>query len=530
MGDWNDVEAASTADSGADAPLRRVLGPVDATCVVVGAIIGVGIFFTPASVARAAGSADLALLAWAVCGVISLAGALTFAELGGMYTHSGGQYEIIRDAYGPLPAFCYVFCNATAVQAGAIAIIATICTQNLWIAVRGGPPSDAVLPAASTGIIVLLTGANIAGVRLGSRIQNATVFAKVATLLAVTAAALLLGAPRSPVAAASRPRPAAGEVQTLAADASQNDIESADDTATAPAAAPAASSDTAVHAAAPDGATDIGAFPVPPAESTTGMGAVAALFAAMVAAFFSYGGWQHALWIAGEVRRPQRNVPIGIVGGVAVVVAVYLAVNWAYLRLLGHAGVAAGTSPAADAVAAVWSGGGQRAVAAAVGVSAFGVLNAQLLSGPRLVYGMAMDGRFFRIFRYVSPRFQTPAAAILLLSGAALAPLWTVSQDQVDRLLTGVVMVDGVFFVLTGAALFVFRRRLPDRPRPVRAWGYPVVPLLFVLGEIAIVSGAYLNPQTQQAAWIGAAWIVASVVGYLAFFRGDGRADGPPPH
>ncbi len=439
----------------------RVLGGVDAFSVVVGAIVGVGIFFTPSRVAQIVGSGELALLAWALAGAIVLCGALTCAELGGLYHGSGAHYTILRDAYGPLPAFLYVFCNATAIQAGAVAIIAIVCAVNLGIAAGDGPPQGAWLFVIAGTIIAGLTAANVAGVRVGSGIQNVTMLAKVLTLLAVTALAAL-SAPRAEVAVA-----------------------------------------------------------VP-----AGSGVVASVLSALVPAFFTFGGWQQALWIAGEVREPRRTVPRALVSGVLVVIVVYLLANWAYLRLLGAHGVAGSQALAADAVAVVWPSVGRRAVAAAVAVSAFGVLNAQLLTGPRLVHGMARDGRFFPVFGVLG-RTGTPVAAIVLIGGMSLVVLLGAGpQGEIGRLLNGVVFIDGVFFVLTGAALFVLRRKRPDADRPVRVPGYPLVPLVFVIGEVGVVAGSYLDAEVRGAMLIGLAWIAAGAVLYAVRFReGSGRAN-----
>ena len=448
--------------------LARVLGPLDATCVVVGAIVGVGIFFTPSRVAEIAGSERLALLAWAVGGLIALLGALTFAQLGAMYSGVGGQYTILRDAYGPAPAFLFVFCNATAIQGGAIAIIAIVCAKHLGIAASGLPPAAAWLPLVSLALILCLVAANILGVRWGAGIQNATVFGKVAALLLVTALAAF------------------------------------------------AAPDTVKGAAAPS--VETLTQPAPPAAASGGVGQlVATLFAAIVPAFFSYGGWQHALWMAGEVRRPTRNVPLAILVGVSVVVTVYLLVNWAYLRLLGVEGVAGSAALASDAVATVWPAVGSRLTAGAVALSAFGVLNAQLLSGPRLIYRMAQDGRFFALFARVSPRFGSPAPAILLLGAVALLLLLSAGEKGVDRLLTGVVFVDGVFFALTGAALLVLRRRAASAPR--WSFAYPIAPLLFVLGEVGLLCGAYWSPDARAATHIGMLWIAGAALVYLVFLR-----------
>ncbi len=460
--DSQDAGPGVKVHGGHGAPeLKRVLGPVDATCIVVGAIIGVGIFFTPSRVASLAGSGELAMAAWAAGGVIALLGALTFAELGGLYPRSGGQYEILRDAYGTLPAFLFVFCNATAIQAGATAIIAIVCAQNLGIAVGGEPQGFALVLLAAL-LIVGLVAANAAGVRWGAGIQNLTVFAKIATLLAVTAIAVAFGG------------------------------------------------------------AGLGGEPAADAGRLVRLGVFGAIFAALVPTLFSFGGWQHALWIAGEVQRPHRNVPLSIVAGVAIVVTVYMLVNWAYFGLLGFGGVASSQAIAADAVSAVWPGTGARLVAAAVAVSAFGVLNAQLLSGPRLLYGMARDGRFFRVFAETHARFRTPVPAIALIGGLALVLLVVAGQSAIDRLLTGVVFIDGVFFALTGTALLVLRRKRPEARRHVRVPLYPVVPLLFVIGEVAVVTGAVVVSDVRWAPIIGVAWIVAATVCYFVFFR-DGR-------
>ena len=452
----NETAARNDSETG----LRRVMGPFGATCVVIGAIIGVGIFFTPSEVARLAGSSGLAMLAWAVAGAIALTGALTFAELGGLYPHTGGQYELLRDSYGPLPAFVYVFCNATAIQAGAIAIIAIICVRNLWEAVGTGTPGALQVSAASAMLIVGLASANGMGVKWGSSVQNLTVCAKVGTLLVITGIA----------ATVDSVKPTVGAVTALQ-------------------------------------------------ESTAGIGIVGLVSAAMVPAMFSFGGWQTALWIGGEIRRPKRNVPFAIIAGVVTVVVVYLLANWAYFRLLGYGGVAGSETLAAEAVARVWPAYGRRGVAAGVALSACGVLNAQLLAGPRLVYGMALDGRFFRPFARVSARRATPIPAIMLIGGMALALLLLAGEEGLGQLITGVVFIDGVFFVLTGCALLVLRRKRPQADRPFRVPGYPVVPLLFVVGEIGIVVGAFRNPEVRSAAFIGVGWIVAAAICYFLFFR-----------
>ncbi len=436
----------------------RVLGRIDATCIVIGAIVGVGIFFTPSLVAERAGSVPIAMLVWAIAGLIALLGALTFAELGAMYPRNGGQYEILRDAFGPMIGFVFVFCNATAIQTGAIAIIALICANHIGIAVADIEPEGFALLAIATAVIVSLIVANIVGVRWGSRIQNLTVYTKLLALVAVVGVAVYFTG-QAPAVAASDP------------------------------------------------------------VTASRFGVAGAIGAGLVAAFFAFGGWQHALWIAGEVRNPARNLPLAIVGGVLIVIAIYLLANWAFFDLLGHAGVAKTKVLASDAVSVAFPGLGKRLVAGAVAVSAFGVLNAQLLSGPRLVYGMARDGRFFYVFSKLHRVFHTPYAAISLLGGLALILLIAGGEERIGLLLTGVIFIDAVFFVFTGVALIRLRRTRPDADRPVRVPVYPLVPVLFILGELAIAVGAYLDPETRKAAFIGAAWIAAAAVLYAVRFR-----------
>jgi APA family basic amino acid/polyamine antiporter len=336
-------------DSDEPEGLRRVLGPFDATAVVIGAIVGVGIFFTPGRVAALAG--DLALWTWALGGFIALLGALTFAEIGGMYPRTGAQYAALRDAYGPAVGFLYVVCNATAIQAGAIAIIAIIAVQNAATALTGGELSPFAAPFAAIGLTVLIAGANIRDVRAGAHIQNITTAAKLLALIAV----VLVGVSFTGEPAPSRP----------------------------------------VVTASPFVALATGLVPV----------------------LFAFGGWQQALWIGGEVRDPTRNVPRAIIGGVGVVVLIYLGTNWAYLHLLG------------------------------------------------------------------------------------------------------VVLVDGIFFTLTAAASIVLLRRHPRATRPIRTPGFPVVPILFVLAEIGVIIGSWLQPNVRSAAIVGLVWIAAAYVLYRLRFR-----------
>jgi len=445
----------------------RTLGLFDAICVVIGAIIGVGIFFSPGKVAAIAQTPGLALAGWALAGAIAMCGALAFAELGRRRNGPGAQYEVLRDAYGragPFAGFIFVFCNATFVQVGAIAVISVICARNLAIAVNRPDLSDGLLTIMGATLIALITAINIIGVRFGTLVQNATVIGKIFALLAVVALAIF-ASPLPPIAAATTP-PTTGQ-----------------------------------------------------------LGIATTLMACLVPAFFAYGGWQQALWIAGEVKDPRRKLPIAILVGTAIVVAVYLLANWAYLSLLGIEKVSVSKSIAADAVATVFPAWGGRAIAAAVTVSAFGVLNAQLLTGPRLIQALAADGRFWRTFATVNPSTRTPVAAIALLGGLAAAILLAAGQDRVDQISAGVVVVDGISFILTAAAVFALRTN--EKPLP----GAYLAAALFILGEIGLVIGAHADAASRQAAWIGFGWMAAAAVLYLTVFRRaqNDRTPAPTP-
>ncbi len=421
---------------------------------MVGAIIGVGIFFTPKDVAQVTGSPGGALTAWILGGVIALLGAFTFAELGRLRPVAGGQYHVLRDAYGKPAAFLFVFCNLTAVQAGAVAIIAILCAQNLGVALHGADPSGRWVTLVAAVLTWALVGVNVLGVRAGARLQDSTVILKLVTLgaLVVLAAVVDPGTPR--------PSPATAGVAPLG---------------------------------------------------------FSALFAGVTLTLFAYGGWQQVLWVAGEVVDARQAVPRSIVLGVGIVVVAYLAANWAYLDLLGFLGVRESNALTADAFS-VWNPGiGRRLAAAGVALSAFGVLNAQFLTGPRLTWAMAREGQFFAPFARLSPRFSTPVAAILLLGLLATALMLGLGLNRTDLLTTGVVVVDAVFFALTGLALPVLRRRTAaDR---LGAGWVSWAAIGFAALELMAIAGSLLQRDVRWVALSGLAWIAVAALVWFFWFR-----------
>jgi len=414
--------------------LRRALGLWSATLLVVGGIIGSGIFFTPAEVARPLPSAGWALAVWALGGIVALAGALTYAELGAMMPDAGGAYVYIREAFGPLPAFLYGWMTLASIATGALAAVAMGFAHSLGrlvpLAPLGGPL------AVAAAVIVLLTATNYLGIRPGAAVTNVLTTAKVAVLALLIVAGLVLWARLGPAGpAASAPAPRASLFAGLAA-----------------------------------------AFPP---------------------VLFTIGGWQQMNMVAGEIRDPGRTIPRALVLGIAVVIACYLGANAVYLRALGRDGVAASAAVAADAASRLVGPAGARMVAAGVMLSILGFVNVTILANSRIVFAMARDGAFLPSAARVHPRYGSPHVAIVVMCVVALA-LLAVTRGDLGQLLGAVVFADWIFFGLGAATVFAFRRTRPDAERPYRALGYPVVPGFFVLAAAAgVVSAVVASPRTS---------------------------------
>ncbi len=451
--------------------LRRVLGPVESTAVVVGAIIGVGIFFTPARVAALTGTWELALTAWLIgCGV-ALVGALVFAELGAMLPRTGGQYVLLREAYGDGVGFVYVACTSTGIVAGAIAIIAWVCARNLLVIVSaafGGEDAfgDSLVVAIACGLIALIAAINALGVKWGANLSTLTSASKLLTLAAIAG-----------IAAGAYGLDALPDLQTSGVAASLAD----------------------------GGAKELTSAP------STELPVAARLAAALVPILFSFGGWQQVLWLGGEVKEPKRTLPIAIIAGVSLVIFAYLAANVAYFVLLGTAGVASSEALAADAVGAIFGSRGRSVVALAVAVSALGILNAQLLAGPRLLFALSRDGLLHPRLGVADERTGAPVNAVLVLASLALLLLLLAGMRGVDTLLSGVVLLDAIFLALTALSSWVLEPRYPARERPLRMPGARVLCLAFALAEFAVVIGAWLDPNVRVGAMVACLWALAAV-------------------
>jgi APA family basic amino acid/polyamine antiporter len=419
---------------GDGAELRRTLGLPSAALLVVGGIIGSGIFFTPTEVARPLPTAGWALFVWAAGGIVALAGALTYAELGAMMPAAGGPYVYIREAFGPLPAFLYGWMVLASIATGALAAVTMGFANSLGRLVPLTPVGGPLPVAAAT--IVLLTGTNYLGIKPGAVVTNVLTVAKVAVLALLVLGGLAMWA-------------------------------------------------------------RLGAPPAVPNAPPPRPPLALALAAAFPPVLFTIGGWQQMNMVAGEIRDPGRTIPRALFVGIAIVIACYLGANAVYLHALGRDGVAASTAVASDTAVRLFGMAGARAVAVGVMLSILGFANVAILSNSRIVFAMARHGLFLASAAKVHPRFGSPHVAIVVMGLIALA-LLALTRGDLGQLLSAVVFADWVFFGLGAASVFALRRKWPDAPRPYRALGYPAVPAFFVLAAVAgIVSSFVAAPWTS---------------------------------
>ena len=436
--------------------LRRTLSFRDLMFIVVGTVIGSGIFLTPGGVVRAAGSGGMALLAWTIGGILSLLGALTFAELGASRPQSGGMYVYLRDAFGRLPAFLFGWTMFLVIGSGSLATLGAAFPRYLSVFV---PLSPAAAKIVSLLVIVAVSALNIRGTRQSADVQG------VAT--AIKAGVLVL---------------LAGMLIAL--------------------------SDGGAAAAAASGA-DPGAMARRWWPETVSFATLTGMVTGMIGVLWAYEGWQYVTFSAGETVDPQRTFGRGIVIGTMILIAVYVFANVGYFAALGIDGVAASDRVASDAATAVFGPWAGRGLAAVILVSIFSAANGLTLTLPRLFFAMAQDGLFFARLAHVHPRFGTPAAAII---GTALWSGVLVLSGTFEQLLTYVVFMSWLWFALAALAIFAYRRREPDAPRPFRTPGYPLTPVLFVLAALGIVVNTVFAQPVQSL--VGLAITVSGVAAY----------------
>lgn len=427
--------------------LVRGLGAWAAMAMVVGHIIGTGVFLVPSAMARATGSVGMVFLVWIAGGVLSLFGALTIAELGAAMPHAGGPYVYLKRGFGPVWGFLFGWMNNLVGKPASISTIAAgflifvsffvpavrtpIFTLHLREPLTGRGWEFAFTwaqPLAATSI-ALMSFINYLGVRLAGRLQVVLTCLKIGAILAVVSLGLLFGGKHAP-------------------------------------------------------------GPQPFLPASLNLGLLGGFLTAMVGALWAYDGWIDLTFAGSEIVEPQKNIPRAVVGGTAAVGVIYLLANIVYFRVLPFAAVAAAPNVASETVrvfagarAAVW-------ITAAMVVSALTTLNSSILTGARVPFAMARDGLFFRAAEGIHPRFYTPAGAIAFQAVLSCAMVLT---GQFEDLFSLFIFAQWIFYALAVAAIYGSRRKEPDLPRPYRCWGYPWVPGIFIAGAFALTFNIWLK-------------------------------------
>jgi APA family basic amino acid/polyamine antiporter len=430
--------------------LKRELGPWAAASIVVGTVIGSGIFLVPRAMVQRVGTPAMVFGIWVFGGMLSLAGALTYSELAAALPEAGGEYAYLREAYGPMWGFLYSWTQMWVAKSGSIATLATgffyyltnffpgmdrvFYTIGLPLGPGGGPLELRYGQLFAMALILALAGLNYFGVKLGGEVQVVVTGVKVALIFFIIVAGLGFGQAHSPAAAVAVPLTSAG------------------------------------------------------------------FFAALVAALWAYDGWNNVSMVASEVRDPQRNLPRALVWGTGAVIGIYLLANAAYFHVLSAPEVGSSPRVASEMMRRILGQPGAAAVSIAAMISIFAALNGSILTGSRVPYAAARDGLFFRAIGRVNVNYHTPAVSILALSGwAALLVL----SGRYEQLFTYVIFASWILYGMTAGAVIVLRWKRPDLARPYRTWGYPWVPAVFVVVALGLVLSTLFDSPRESLMGIG---------------------------
>src|SRR3984893_2571436 len=432
--------------------LKRDLGIWGAAAIVVGTVIGSGIFLVPSPMIKNVGSTAVLFGVWIAGGMLTLFGALSYAELAAALPHAGGEYVFLREAYGPLWAFIYGWTQIWVAKSGSIATLATAFfiylanfrpeLNGVWVVLplplgdSGQPLEIRYGQLLAMGVIAVLAFINYFGVKVGGNLQVVVTLVKVGLMPAIIVIGLGSG-----------------------------------------------------HGTVANYHTSI---PAP--------GGITGFFAALVAALWAYDGWNNVSMVAAEVRDPQRNLPRALITGSMVVIAIYLLANLAYFYVLPAPDVASSARVAAETMRRILGTPGANAVSIAAMISIFAALNGSILSGSRVPFAMARDGLFFRRVGFVHPQHRTPSVSILALSAWACL---LVLSGRYDQLYTYVIFASVILYGMATAAVVVLRFKRPDMPRPYRTIGYPVVPIVFVLGIASLVISTLLKSPQESLIGLG---------------------------
>ncbi len=450
-------------DASSRPELARDLGVSHASAIVVGTIIGSGIFLVPAEMMQAVGSAKLVYLAWVVGGVLSFFGALTYAELGAMKPQAGGEYVYVRDGYGPMAGFLYGWtwfliakpASVATIVTGLVRILGTFPVFSFFSANAITAPFSITygqLFAIAAALLISLL--NYLGVKKAGEFQLVFTLLKVAIILGIVAVCF-------------------------------------------------------------------GGFGDVPgrgwsnfASSFSGAkGGIAGFMAALVAALWAYDGWNDLNMVAGEIKRPERNIPIALIAGVAIVGLLYVLVNAGVQYMLPANVIAASPRPASDAVALVMGRVGAGIVSAGMALSMLVTLNGTIMSGARVPYAVSRDGYFFKALAEVHPRFHTPSAAIV--AQAVLSILLLLLGANFRQLFSLAIFAEWLFYMIAASTVFIFRGRDPQAARPYRMWGYPFVPAIFVMVAAALLGYTFWNDWPNS--FYGLLVILAGIPVFLYF-------------
>jgi APA family basic amino acid/polyamine antiporter len=476
------ASAKQSVDAGESAQtLKPGLSLFDAGAIVAGSMIGSGIFIVSADIARQVGSPAALLAVWIVSGLMTIAGALAYGELAAMMPEAGGQYVYLREAYGGLVAFLFGWTLLLIVQTGTVAAVAVAFARfsgvlfpalkpTLWVGVGGvGLSGERLLAIA---VVAFLTAINLRGLSLGKIIQNLFTTAKLLSLLMIGVVGCLIA--RNP---------------------------------------------DAVGANFGGAAAFFGTRPID-------LGFAAAFGAAMVGGLFSADAWASVTFTASEIRNPKRDLPLSLAFGTGVVILLYVLCNLAYLSQLPLNGDPAGATVfargishasgdrvATAAMQMVWGGAGAWITAILVMISTFGCANGLILTGSRVIYAMAHDGVFFPAAGRLNEK-SVPAFALIIQG--IWASILTLSGTY-SELLDYVIFAQLLFYVVTVAAVFVLRRTRPDAPRPYRAFGYPWIPLGYILAAVAMMIDLLIVRPAYT--WPGLLIVLSGVPVYALFTR-----------
>jgi APA family basic amino acid/polyamine antiporter len=421
----------------APADLPRVLGASQATAIVVGTIIGSGIFLVPREMMQDVGSSALVYLAWIVGGLLSLFGAMTYAELGAMLPYAGGEYVYLRGAFGDVPAFLYMWTWFAVAKPASIAAVTIGLARTLeffpafnWLSLQaiGGPLPLLWSQLFAIAVTWLITGLNYLGIKKAGDFQLVFTILKVVLILIVVA--FCFSSTSGSWANFSTALP---------------------------------------HAA----------------------GGLSGFMAALIATLWAYDGWNDLTMVAGEVRHPERSLPIALIGGLFIVGILFMSTNAAIQYILAASQIAASERPAVAALTVVAGPAGAGFVAAAMALSIFVTLNGTVMSGARIPFAAARDRLFFRQFAYIHPRWQSPSTSLVIQ--ALLSTLLLLFLSRFQQFFELAVFAEWLFYMLTATTVFVYRRKHPNQPRPYKVWGYPLLPAIFILSASAVLVSSYLG-------------------------------------